>query len=131
MKQLSPFGGGGGEAPRGRRMSSNAGEMDMRSGIRTAMGEVEGRSAGRGRTLPMSRDRAQMVVAFLMIALVGMNDSATGANVRRSKVERGERELMRGSLPVEFDAKSLRRDLRPDLYCLLGERGWVSVFILS
>ncbi|KAK4704923.1 hypothetical protein P7C70_g1288, partial [Phenoliferia sp. Uapishka_3] len=29
----------------------------------------------------MSRERAQMVIAFCLIGLVGMNDSATGANV--------------------------------------------------
>ncbi|KAM0753735.1 MFS general substrate transporter [Meredithblackwellia eburnea MCA 4105] len=30
---------------------------------------------------PLSRERAQMIVAFCMIGLVGMNDSATGANL--------------------------------------------------
>lgn len=88
LKQLSPFGAKGKEEPRGRRLSTNAGEMEMRSGIRVAMGEVEGMTGGKRRTLPMSRDRAQMVVAFLMIALVGMNDSATGANVSSNERRR-------------------------------------------
>jgi len=32
----------------------------------------------------VTNEKAQLYVSFLLISLVGMNDSATGANVRRS-----------------------------------------------
>ncbi|BGP43687.1 hypothetical protein JCM10449v2_007732 [Rhodotorula kratochvilovae] len=73
--------------------SEGGGELELeergRAARRMSAGTAERASVHGGgegaqrqkRGLRMSKERAQLVVAFAMIALVGMNDSATGANL--------------------------------------------------
>lgn len=97
--------------------TTNEGEMEMRSGIRAAMpvnylggsalGEGNGASRRLGRrskfplgaALPLSREKAQLVCTFCMIGLVGMNDSATGANVSSPISPKEHSFVMPTSLP--------------------------------
>ncbi|GAA5914521.1 hypothetical protein JCM8208_005378 [Rhodotorula glutinis] len=68
------------ERGRSRRLSGGQAE---RAAAAAEFGAEHAASAVKvgGKKLKMSRERAQFVCAFAMIALVGMNDSATGANL--------------------------------------------------
>ncbi|GAA6008799.1 hypothetical protein JCM10207_001728 [Rhodosporidiobolus poonsookiae] len=71
---------------RGRRLSAAQVEAALdrnreREDARRAVKAQAASAAEKGPWWKLSKERQQLVVAFAMIALVGMNDSATGANL--------------------------------------------------
>lgn len=83
-------------------------EEEERRGRRLSIGEAMGASvtgaplqpSAKGKRWTTSREGAQKILAFAMIGLVGMNDSATGANVSRDSWRPNERIVVADTFPL-------------------------------